>query len=210
MIGLPKSRALIAKTGKRKRTDTEIARDRALIAELHYKGHNDTEITKIINDRPGVDYELSRRQITYDRNQMLKQWQQKAEDNMDQWVAESMMQISAVQRQAWEAWERSVQEHEKEQIEEVWDAELGEMRLDKVKKYIVQGLGKKAYLDTILECIKEKNRLRGLYEVKLRVDHRTTHEHVIKAYHSFDPGMWDDPNVEVIEGEVTKIEDGQD
>lgn len=206
---MPKSRAQVTKVGQnetstRKRTDTEIARDRALIAELHYKGHNDSEITAVLNARNGVEYELSRRQITYDRNQMLKQWQAKSQENTELWLAEAMMEISAVQRSAWNAWEASLEERERKEVEEIFDQEMGELRIDKIKRKVIQGMGNKTYLDVVLNCIKEKNRLRGLHEVKLRVDQRVRSEHVVKTYHTFDPNMWDDAGIEVVEGEIVR------
>ena len=46
----------------RKRSNTQVARDRALIAELHFKGGlSDYEIAAELNERVGIEYTLSRR-----------------------------------------------------------------------------------------------------------------------------------------------------
>lgn len=181
----------------RKRTDTEIARDRAMIADLHYKGHNDSSITQILNSRPDVDYEISRRMVTYDRNKLLKEWQEEQYTHTDEWVAETIAELEVIKAEAWRAWERSLDANTKRKVRDsVQDGEIIQLS----EEMVTQGVGDTKYLDIVMKCIQERNRLRGLYEAKIAIKSEHKHELVIKAYQEISPSVWDD----VVDGEVVE------
>jgi len=187
-------------TGRRdrKRTDTEIQRDRALIAELHHKGHKDTAIVEILNTRPDVTYQISRRMVTYDRNKLIAEWKKDQYEHTDAWVAQTIAELEVMKAEAWRAWERSLDENTRTKVKDAIGRE-GEI-LSLTEAYTTQGVGDTKYLDIVMKCIQERNRLRGLYEAKINIKSEHKTELIIKAYEVVSPSMWDD----AIEGEFTE------
>ena len=182
--------------GQRKRTDTEIQRDRALVAELHYKGHKDTSIVQILNSRPDIEYQMSRRMITYDRNHLLKEWKKEQYEHTEDWVAETIAELEVVKSEAWRAWENSLTPRVRSKVQEALDEE-GNLGVAKTEELITQSTGDTSYLKVVMECIQERNRLRGLYEAKIAIRSEHKHELIVKAYQEVSPSDWD-----VIEGEI--------
>jgi hypothetical protein len=198
-MSAPKRAQVKKGTGRRqrKRTDTEIQRDRAIVADLHYKGHNDVKITEILNSRPDVEYEISRRMVTHDRNCLLKEWKKEQYEHTDDWVAETIAELEIVKAEAWRSWERSLEERTARRVKERLGAEGDIVSL--TEEAISQGTGDTKYLEVVMKCIQERNRLRGLYEAKIAIRSEHKHEVVLKAYQEVSPSSWD-----VIEGEVVE------
>jgi hypothetical protein len=97
--------------------------------------------------------------------------------------------------EAWRAWERSLDENTRTKVRDsMWDGEIVQLR----EEMVTQGVGDTKYLDIVMKCIQERNRLRGLYEAKIAIKSEHKHELVIKAYQEISPSVWDD----VVDGEV--------
>ena len=187
----------------RKRTDTEIARDRSLIAELHYKGFMDVEITEILNGREEIAYELSRQTISYDRRKLIQQFQKDQLENTEAWVAEELIRLNMVEREAWTAWEKSMQNEETEKViqalREVGDNGDTELVIERIEKIAKGQVGDKGYLELILKCINERARLRGLHTFKVDVKTEQTHMH--KMYKEWSPADAWGSNGQITDGE---------
>jgi len=137
--------------------------------------------------------------VTYDRNQLLKEWQKEQYEHTDEWVAETIAELEVMKSEAWRAWERSLEPQERRKVQESVD-EDGVLGVSTIEAYTTQGTGETKYLDIVMKCIQERNRLRGLYEAKINIrsEHKT--ELVIKAYREISPSVWDD----VIDGEIVE------
>jgi len=171
----------------RKRLDWEISRDRASIAQMHFQGAmSDQQIADALNAREDVDYTLTKRMVCYERSRILEEWRE-GQGDADVWVDEEILRIYGVEQQAWKAWERSIQPREKEKTKE-GSTERGSY--EEVERLIEKQVGDPTFLKIILECGRERSRLRGLYVSKLQIQAQT--EHLVKTYHVVSPNDWDE------------------
>jgi hypothetical protein len=176
----------------RKRTGSQIATDRALIAELFFKGGlSDYAIAAELNAREGVSYTLSRRMISYEREQITKEYST-AHDEADTnfWMKEAEMRTYMVEVAAWKGWELSLKPRERKVVRSGF---TGDNDFESVEELIEGNIGDKGFLRIILDAISERNRIRGIGATRLKIEART--EHIIKTYAIISPQDWDDPNI---------------
>ena len=188
------------KTG-RKRTNSQIARDRALVAELYYKGGlTDQAIANELNSRVGVEYTLTKRMISYERSRIIQEYS-KAHEDADQnyWIEEAVMRTYMVESAAWKGWEASLKPKEKRMVKTGYH---GDSDFEEVQELVEHSIGDKGFLQIILSAVAERNKLRGIGATRLHIEQRT--EHLIKTYAIISPKDWDDPNI--VQGEVIEPE----
>ena len=186
----------------RKRTNSQIARDRALVAELYYKGGlTDQAISDELNSRVGVEYTLTKRMISYERAVIIKEYS-KAHEDADQnyWIEEAVMRTYMVESAAWKGWEASLLPKERKVVKSGFS---GENDFESVEKLVENNVGDKGFLQIVLSAIAERNKLRGIGATRLHIEQRT--EHLIKTYAIISPQDWDDPNIVPGEYEEQKI-----
>jgi hypothetical protein len=193
----------VRKIGKkgRKRSKSEIAQDRALVAEGWFKGGlTDQEIADELNARDGVNYTLTRRMISYEREKIVTNYQ-KAHKNADAnfWIEEAVMRTYMVEAAAWKGWESSLLPRERKIVRSGYH---GDADFEQVEELVENNIGDKGFLKIILDAISQRNKLRGIGATRLSIEQRT--EHVIKTYAIVSPQDWDDPNI--IPGEYTEQE----
>lgn len=192
----PKRKAL--RSG-RKRTGSQIATDRALIAELFFKGGlSDYAIAAELNAREDVGYTLTRRMISYEREQITKDYST-AHDEADTnfWMKEAEMRTYMVEVAAWKGWELSLKPRERKVVRSGY---TGDSEFESIEKLIEGNIGDKGYLRIVLDAIGERNRIRGIGATRLKIEART--EHIIKTYAVISPEDWDAPDTpDVIPGE---------
>lgn len=199
--------------GIRKRTDAEVIRDRAVVMDLHFKGFSDNDIAGQLNDRADIQYSLSRNQIAYDRKAIQREWQDEGVENVAAHIATKLRELASVKKSAWDAWLKSLDDSvstktmAQTRVGEMNDAPLQE-QIDKVEEFRISQTGNPAYLNIILKCIQDENRLLGAYKFKIQID--TTHTHYIKTYKGWSPKAWDDPVVidQEAEQEIPSLVDG--
>lgn len=199
----------------RKRTDLEIARDRALIAELHYKGYTDHEITDHINNRPGIPYQLSKQTIFRDRKELLDQLNQEGLDNTNLWLQEEIFRLTVIEKEAWDAWQKSadpvmskrinkvLREHFDKETKELVDSE---MITKSIEELVMDQKREPKWLQIILDCVEKRARLRGLYKFQARIE--TDTKISIKTYQEWSPAQWDGEVIEVVPNPAGKLTDG--
>jgi len=181
----------LAKTGA-KRSHSEIARDRALVAELWFKGGlSDREIADELNQREGVDYTLTRRMISYERDRIVKEYAEAHEGaDTNFWIEEAVMRTYMVEAAAWKGWEASLKPRERKIVRSGY---TGDSDFESTEKLIENNIGDKGFLKIVLDAIAQRNKLRGIGATRLSIDQRT--EHVIKTYAIVSPQDWDNPNI---------------
>ena len=95
-----------------KRTAFQIERDRRDIADLYLQGWTQARITQHINDSEERDYQLSARMIGYDLKAIQTAWQASALVDIDAAKARELAKVDRLEREYWDAWERSCEDAE--------------------------------------------------------------------------------------------------
>ncbi len=88
----------------KKRTPTEIDRDRAEVARRCLRG----ELQRTI----GEDLGLSRQMVGYDLKAIRARWKESAIRDFDEAVAQELAKINEIEREYWVAWEESKKDKE--------------------------------------------------------------------------------------------------
>lgn len=149
----------------RKRTKEMNEHDLAKVAELVARGRTHTEITEIINrDRP-PEYRVTRQQISYDVKRIMDGWRQSASEDADVWRGRLIGQLAAVQREAWDAWERSKQPKERtvtKRAERPGGEDAGPLVIGSAESHREQQIGNPSYLDVVVRCSERMAKLLGL------------------------------------------------
>jgi len=89
---------------RNKRSKGQVENDKNFIAELYSKGESHREITEALNaTRP---YSLSRPIISGQIKEILEEWNLYRLNERDALVAEELIRLNRIEREAWAAWER--------------------------------------------------------------------------------------------------------
>lgn len=152
-----------------KRSQAQRAADLVLIEKLHRQGKNQYEIADILSaQRP---YSLSREQIKYDLEQLKALWQKEALVERSEAIAEELSEIKVLQKQYYDAWEKSLTERVKTRTRRGSRPPLpatdgkppkqgGETTEASVERE--QREGNPAFLAGVQWCIERRIKLRGL------------------------------------------------
>ena len=204
------------KKTKRKRNPYELERDRALVATLDLQNKTDLQIAETLNARPDVSYTISKSTVSRDRHINLKRLRDKALIPTNESLQLQIARIGLVEREAWEAWQRSKKPHiEKREVQKLREWFEGdeeekvrqtEMVLQVIDTLTTDRIGDYRYLDIIAKMIDRRAKLEGQYteRVHMKIDKKEEVDVNVKMFHVVNPFMWDDPNVQVIDGEVVK------
>ena len=90
-----------------KRTPFQIERDRRDVADLYLKGWIQARIAEDLDKSDDRDYEFTRSMVGYDLRALQKAWQKSALVNIDQAKAKELAKVDRLEREYWNAWERS-------------------------------------------------------------------------------------------------------
>jgi len=143
-----------------KRGEAQREADRAEIAALYCKGKTYREIAAIISAaRP---YNITYRTIGRDVDVILDRWRESAKEDMGRHVAKELARINRIEREAWEAWDRSKTRRERTITERTGHG-------DKARLEQETQCGDPRYLDHIQWCIEMRCKLLGLIVGKLSI-----------------------------------------
>jgi transcriptional regulator with XRE-family HTH domain len=151
-----------------KRSKVERERDLLELSDLYLKGHTQADIAL----RMGV----SQQQISYDLKALQKRWRESALVNVDEAKARELAKVDQLEREYWDAWERSKGNAEIETIEQIGvrgkaprqgdgeeDGELTIVPLRVKKNKRTEGRsGNPAFLAGIQWCINKRCEIMGL------------------------------------------------
>lgn len=142
-----------------KRTELEMARDRELISRLRLMRLSITEISKH-EDLQHISYD----QVYYDLKKLEKEWQKKAEENIDLYKQKQLKAIDTVISEAFNSWEKSKKPKMKRMYK---DKTVEQIKDNKVKLDISfeHGVGDSNHLKQVLKGISEQNKMLGLYSI---------------------------------------------
>jgi len=139
--------------GGRKRTSVQREHDLRIEAELYLKGWYQYQIADYISERR--EYDISQGQISHDLRYLRERWLDSALVAIDRRQAEELARINQLERQYWEAWENSLQDHERDRVEE---GAQGSRTLHETRTTD----GNPRYLEGIQWCIERRIEMFGL------------------------------------------------
>lgn len=199
-----------------KRAKHEIARDRALVAEYRLKGLSFPQIADELNNRP-VTYTVSTSTVRRDYDKNIEAWNEKALAPTGAEIQEQKERLRLIEIEAWAAWSRSKDPaetmREVKKLQDIMGEEDGVKKVidqvlvtETVEKLIKGQVGDERFLRIILDCWDKRARIDGQYTTRLQVNAniREEHEVTFKMYEGVMPSMWDDPNIEVIDGQIVR------
>lgn len=175
---------------KPKRSKLQREEDLRDVARLYLQGKSHLEIAAFLKEKyqaKNLDYSITREQVTYDIEELRKEWKEARLLDVDARIAQELAKIDKLESTYWDAWERSLQpklqksvereapdfteldseELEKEASEFLPDprqrAERGrQMPLKKVKVSREQRDGNPQFLAGVQWCIERRCKLLGL------------------------------------------------
>ena len=99
-------------------------------------------------------------QISRDLLVIQKQWQEQTQLNLDEAKARELAKLDEIERQAWEAWEKS--RKDAETMEVTGTAQGGKGKPETVRKTTKGQAGDSRFLAIVLECQKRRAEILGL------------------------------------------------
>ncbi len=145
----------------RKRTETEREADLAEVARLDRRGWSQREIAERMN--------VSQQQVCYDLKMLRRRYAAAQKPETAAAVEEKRQQFREVRKEAWDAWERSKENRErevKEKISGILGGEASATQKLKAVRTIEGRLPENEYLRTILMTLREEAELDALYPPK--------------------------------------------
>lgn len=134
-----------------KRTKFEREDDYVTITRLYLQGKTQQEIAD--------ELKLSRQQIGFDLKTIQRRWRESTTINIDEAKQRELSRIDELERTYWQAWERSVEQRTRTSTEKV----SGENGRSKASVQKEDMLGNPAYLAGVMDCIKERCKILGIY-----------------------------------------------
>ena len=127
----------------------EIEKRRLKVAELSLKGCRQTKIA----ERLGV----TQATVSLDLKQLRAEWRESARDDIAAAVAKQLEKLSLLEREAWDAWERS-----KQPTHSTIVYRGGENEPSKMRQTLKHQTGDPRYLDQVQKCLAAARTLLGL------------------------------------------------
>lgn len=155
-----------------KRTTIQRERDLLQVAEMYLRAETQEAIAVAISENY-PSFGITRQQIGYDIKKLIKRWLKSQLINIDEAKARELAKVDRLEREYWDAWERSKEDKEtvtKEKIERVAaqpeDDKAGRAD-DKAGRAKVQmrsegQVGNPAFLSGLQWCIERRCKLLGL------------------------------------------------
>jgi hypothetical protein len=126
--------------------------NRARIAELKLKGHSLTEIARGLG--------MTHWQVLYDLRIVVKRWQDSALANVDEMRGRELAKLDIMEKEAWEAWEKSKGKKRTKTYEAGYAA--GEAVPEKQTAREEETFGDPRYFDLLLKCMDRRIKLLGI------------------------------------------------
>ena len=136
----------------RRRSKAELIRDRRVLADLYLQGWTQTAIAAEIG--------MSQQTVSRDLKALHKQWVEAALMDLNEAKARELAKIDRLEREYWDAWERSCQDSETERVKQRKTEDGKEVR-EGVK--VTKGqAGDASFLRGIQWCIERRCKILGI------------------------------------------------
>lgn len=161
-----------------RRTEEERERDRVLIARMYVRGKSQHEMALTLNanylDRP-----LSTKAIRLELDTIRQQWLQSSLMDFNAAKAKELARLDELEKEAWEAWERSKEKHIRLEYNVADDQvpfsvdKIAKVQRKNKHKVIEATVGDSKYLEMIERVVKMRCDIIGLFQAqKLQIDWR--------------------------------------
>lgn len=136
---------------ERKRTDVQRENDYQIIADLYLRGHRQSEIAQQL--------ELHQTQISYDLRIIQKRWRESSIINFNEAKQRELARIDALEREAWQAFERSKAEHKRTRQSKRTggETESSDAFIEREDRD-----GDPRFMEIILKCIVQRSNILGI------------------------------------------------
>lgn len=147
-----------------RRSAAQRARDLEHTADLYLKGWTQSQIANFL--------EVSQPQVSYDVRQLKKQWNEERRAQYDFYVNIELHRLRLLERETWDAWDRSKTPKEQTLSEQLRsaapadgddDLPSGAARL-KIQRRSVEQSGDPRFLETLLKIHSARTKLLGIGE----------------------------------------------
>lgn len=148
-----------------------------IVAEMYKRGHTYQEIRSEVMARLNLAT-YSMQTVHKDVHRLLSEWREYRLDKVDEAVQLELERLRDLQKEAWEAWEKSKKDYDRERLwrhgiprqkkeGEEKGTSMETTHITQQKENIVN-CGDPRYLDTIFKCGVEVRKLLGLYAPEKR------------------------------------------
>lgn len=178
-----------------KRTEGQRELDLLFIQTLYVRGDTLRHIARQLNaERP---YSLSHQTIANDVNDLLNRWRKAMVEKIDELQAAELLRINGVEREAWEAWERSKDKREKTLAETKTGKGSGKDQRTQITSETL--IGDPRFLEKVQWCINKRCEILGL-DAPRRLQHTGAAGGPIetKATHAIDLSKCSDEELAVL------------
>lgn len=145
----------------KRRSPAQVARDRRVISNLYMKGWLQTDIAKELG--------ISNATISRDLRTLYKQWERSSLVDIDSKKAEELAKIDHLEREYWDAWERSCKDAETIRQEGVAIDKVIEPK--KITKTAAGQAGDPRFLTGVQWCIDRRCKIFGI-DAPEKKDHK--------------------------------------
>ena len=125
------------------------AQRRQKVTERYLQGWSQAEIA--------AELAVAQSTISKDTQYVRRQWEQAAVSNFDQLRARELQKLNHIERQAWDAWERSQKPAQSAVV-----TEQGVGAAQTTRKSLKHQIGDPRFLDLISKCVAQRRALLGL------------------------------------------------
>lgn len=141
-----------------KRSKIERQRDKEIIAELYIKGKRQSEIAEIIG--------VTQQQISFDLKSIQKDWLKNTAILLDEFKVKELAKLDQLEREAWEAWRRSIGKIETKTIiakglKQNEEGKISSNLIDQNTR-VEEKIGDPRFLDIVIRCVEKRCKLLGL------------------------------------------------
>lgn len=149
----------------KRRSPSQIARDRRKISDLYLKGELQTDIARTLR--------ISDATVSRDLRSLYKQWQKSTLVDIDKKKAEELAKIDRLEREYWAAWERSCLDAETIRQEAKRNTTNDKLAPEKVIKTAIGQAGDPRFLSGIQWCIERRCKILGI-DAPEKKEHKIT------------------------------------
>ena len=150
-----------------KRTRIQRERDLVIVSDLYLRGETQQAIAGIVSESY-PEFSLTQQQIGYDIKKLLGRWQKQQFLNIDDIKARELARINKMEREAWDAWDRSKEDAETT-ISKVRGA-TGDKEPKQVERteQAKGQVGNPAFMKVIQWCVEQRCKIFGAYAAEKR------------------------------------------
>lgn len=144
-----------------KREKIERERDLIDVAQLYLEGWTQQAIADYVSEKyyPGTD-PLTQQQIGYDIKVLIKRWQKSQALNIDEAKSRELARIDKLEREYWQAWERSCEDAET--VRQEGKPKTKDDKPDKVVHTRKGQVGDPRFLQGVQWCIMQRCKILGI------------------------------------------------